>query len=152
NVISDRLQQKLWDAFPSTNSEMLPGKLTLCVGMPVLLRTNDATELCMTKGQDATVIGWDESVGPLGQRVLDTVFVKLEKTKRSVQIPGLPPNVVPLTRRVCHIPVLLEDDTLLSVMREQVTFLLNFAMTDYSAQGKSRPKNPVDLTNCKDHR
>ena len=53
---------------------------------------------------------------------------------------------------VSHITVLLEDDTLLSVMCEQVTFLLNFAMTDYSAQGKSRPRNAVDLTNCKDHR
>ncbi|KAJ7715110.1 hypothetical protein B0H16DRAFT_1261911, partial [Mycena metata] len=25
-------------------------------------------------------------------------------------------------------------------------------ITDYTAQGRSRPKNPVDLTNCKDHR
>ncbi|KAJ7028211.1 hypothetical protein C8F04DRAFT_964254 [Mycena alexandri] len=37
-------------------------------------------------------------------------------------------------------------------MREQVVCLLNFSITDYTAQGKSRPKNPVDLTNCKDHR
>jgi hypothetical protein len=29
--------------------------------------------------------------------------------------------------------------------------LLNFSMTDYTSQGKTRPKNPVDLSNCRSH-
>ncbi|KAJ7753768.1 hypothetical protein B0H16DRAFT_1316716 [Mycena metata] len=151
-VIGQRLQNKLWDAMPSANSEMMPGKLALCIGMPLLLRTNDATELCMTKGQESVVVGWDESVGPRQQRVLDTLFVRLENLPKPVQIPGLPENVVPLIRGSVHTTVLLEDDTLLSITREQITSLLNFSITDYTSQGKSRPKNPVDLTNCKDHR
>jgi hypothetical protein len=146
--ISPQLQRKLWEFPPSTNSAMLPGTLALCIGMPVLLRSNDATELCMTKGQEAVVVGWDESVGPVGQRVLDTLFVKLEKPPRHIQLPGLPENVVPLIRTANHITVLLEDDTLLSILREQVVLLINFSMTDYSAQGKSRENNVVDLTNC----
>ncbi|KAJ7715769.1 hypothetical protein B0H16DRAFT_1339552 [Mycena metata] len=152
--ISDRLQQRLWDAPPSSNSEHLPGKLELCLGMPMLLRSNDATELCMTKGQEASVVGWDETIGPAGQRVLETLFVHLDNlpSERTIEIPGLPPNVVPLVRTSSVITVLLEDDTLLSVVREQVTTLLNFSITDYTAQGKSRPKNPVDLTNCRDHK
>ena len=32
-------QKKLWE-------------LSLCIGMPVMLRNNDATELCITKGQE----------------------------------------------------------------------------------------------------
>ncbi|KAJ7746062.1 hypothetical protein B0H16DRAFT_1313801 [Mycena metata] len=152
--IGSKMRNKLWNAAPSSNSEHLPGKLLLCLGMPFLLRTNDATELCMTKGQESVVVGWDESIGPDGQRVLDTLFVHLENlpADRTVQIAGLPPNVVPLIRTTTHITVLMEDDTLLSVAREQVTGLLNFAITDYTAQGKSRPENPVDLTNCKDHK
>jgi hypothetical protein len=152
NHISSQLQHKLWQYPPSCNSSMIPGTLSLCIGMPVLLRSNDATELCITKGQEAVVVGWDESIGPSGQRVLDTLFVKLENTPRPIQIPGLPENVVPLVRTANHITVLLEDDTLLSVLREQVVMLINFSMTDYSAQGKSRIRNIVDLTNCRDHR
>jgi hypothetical protein len=150
--IDSRLRRMLWEAPPSTNSEMLPGTLSICIGMPVLLRSNEATELSMTKGQEAVVVGWNESVGPHGQRILDTLFVKLQGTSRPIQIPGLPENVVPLVRSTTHITVLLEDDTLLSISREQVVLLLNFSMTDYSAQGKSRPINLVDLTNCRDHR
>jgi hypothetical protein len=49
------------------------------MGMPIMLRGNDAIELCITKGQEAVVCGWDESVGPLGQKVLDTLLVRLVK-------------------------------------------------------------------------
>ena len=150
--ITPQLQRRLWESPPSCNSGMLPGTLALCPGMPVLLRSNDATELCITKGQEAVVLCWDESVGPSGQRVLDTLFVKLINTPRPIQLPDLPENVVPLVRTSNHITVLLEDDTLFSVLREQVVLLINFSMTDYSAQGKSRPWNIVDLTNCRDHR
>ncbi|KAJ7452797.1 hypothetical protein FB451DRAFT_1050601 [Mycena latifolia] len=146
------LQTKLWDAPPCTTNEFIPGKLSLCLGMPVMLRSNDATEMCITKGQEGLVVGWDESVGPIGQRILDTLFVQLVKPPRNIQVEGLPPNIVPLVRTVTHITVLLADDTLLSVLREQVVALLNFGMTDYTSQGKSREHNPVELANCKDHR
>ncbi|KAJ7807889.1 hypothetical protein B0H13DRAFT_2243871 [Mycena leptocephala] len=114
--------------------------------------SNDATELCITKGQEAVVCGWDASEGPAGQQILDTLFVRLVNPPRKIQIGDLPENVVPLVRTVTHITVLLEDDTLLSVLREQVVCLSNFGMTDYTSQGKSRAKNPVELANCKDHR
>ncbi|KAJ7077795.1 hypothetical protein C8R44DRAFT_555952, partial [Mycena epipterygia] len=114
------LQKKLWDALPSATNEFIPGKLSLCVGMPVMLRANEATEMCITKGQEATVCGWDESLGPAGQRILDTLFVKLVNPPRQIQIAGLPVNVVPLVRTVTHLTALLQDDTLLSVLREQV--------------------------------
>ncbi|KAJ7486831.1 hypothetical protein FB451DRAFT_1127073 [Mycena latifolia] len=136
---------------PCTTNEFIPGKLSLCVGMPVMLRATDATEMCITKGQEGAVVGWDESVGPMGQKVLDTLFVKLIKPPKNVQIDDLPPNVVPLVRTVTHITVLMEDDTLLSVLREQIVALINFGMTDYTSQGKSRPINVAELANCKSH-
>ena len=39
----------------STNN--FAGKLSLCLGMPVMIRNNDATELCITKGQEGFVAG-----------------------------------------------------------------------------------------------
>ncbi|KAJ6467983.1 hypothetical protein C8R47DRAFT_990276 [Mycena vitilis] len=84
--------------------------------------------------------------------MLETLFVRLVNPPRTIQIGDLPENVVPLVRTVTHITCLLSDDTLLSVLREQVVCLLNFGMTDYTAQGKSRKKNPVELAHCNDHR
>jgi hypothetical protein len=43
------------------------------------------------------------------------------------------------------------NDHEISLSREQVLVLLNFAMTDYGAQGCARPQNPVDLNSCKTH-
>ncbi|KAJ7108100.1 hypothetical protein C8R44DRAFT_636742, partial [Mycena epipterygia] len=118
--MNDILRQRLWDSAPSTTSEHIAGKLPLCVGMPLMIRTNDATELCITKGQEAVVVGWDAVTGKYDEQILETLFVRLVSPPRDVQIQDLPVNVVPLTRTVTHITVLLEDDTLLSVLREQV--------------------------------
>ncbi|KAJ7502491.1 hypothetical protein B0H11DRAFT_1712356 [Mycena galericulata] len=148
--ITKAIQEQLWNATPCT-SEHVPGTLSLCIGMPVMLRSNDATELCITKGQEATVVGWDAVSGSAGEDILDTLFVKLKTPPKDVQLDGLPLNVVPLPRASFHVTCLLQDDTLVSVTREQVSVLLNFAMTDYGSQGKSRPENVVDLRNCFTH-
>jgi hypothetical protein len=55
--IGPNLQLALWTAPPSTVAEHIPGCLKLCVGMPVMIKTNEATELCITKGQEAVVVG-----------------------------------------------------------------------------------------------
>ena len=47
----------LWTQPPNT-SDQIPACLQLCFGMPVLIRNNDATELCITNGQEARVVGW----------------------------------------------------------------------------------------------
>src|SRR5258705_541568 len=40
--ISDELQDHLWAQLPSENSMKIPGKLRLCLGMPVMIQTNFA--------------------------------------------------------------------------------------------------------------
>ncbi|KAJ6630457.1 hypothetical protein B0H10DRAFT_1693341, partial [Mycena sp. CBHHK59/15] len=149
-TMTDKLHSILWDASPSTSGH-IPGKLSLCRGMPVMIRSNVATELCITKGQEATVVSWDSTMGINGNPVLDTLFVKLINPPKEVNLPDLPINVVPLTRTKNQVTCLLPDDSLLSVVRDQVNVLLNFAMTDYGSQGKSKAYNVVDLANCKNH-
>jgi hypothetical protein len=151
-TLNSKTRRQLWEAMPSMTTDFVPGKLSICIGMPVMLRVNDATELCITKGQEAVVVGWDSGIGPSGQNILETLFVRLVNPPREVNIDGLPVNVVPIPRTVTHVTCLLPDDTVLSVLRDQVVMLLNFGMTDYTAQGKSRLKNVVELTYCKDHR
>ena len=99
-------QREIWKVRHGA-TDHFPGKLTLCVGMPVMIRNNDATELCITKGQEGFVVGWQSYRGPHGKRVLDTLFVELDKPPQQVQIPGLPKNVVPIiksTKTVACVP------------------------------------------------
>ncbi|KAH7905987.1 hypothetical protein BJ138DRAFT_1016924 [Hygrophoropsis aurantiaca] len=143
-------QQVLWSLLPHT-SDHFAAQLKLCVGMPVIIRNNDATELCITKGQEGIVAGWQFSMGSKGQQVLETLFVKLVNPPNDVQIEGLPPNVVPIAKTTRTVSVCLQDDSIVQVVREQVNILLNFGMTDYTAQGKTRPYNVVDLQHCNNH-
>jgi hypothetical protein len=64
--ISPTDQEKLWD-LPYHATDHFPGKLSICMGMPVMIRHNDATELCITKGQEGTIAGWQACKGPHGQ-------------------------------------------------------------------------------------
>jgi hypothetical protein len=76
NTLNPGLQKELW-SLPHGSTEHIPGKLSICVGMPVMLHYNEATERCMTKGTEATVAGWQASIGPHEKPILDTLFVKL---------------------------------------------------------------------------
>ncbi|PBK94437.1 hypothetical protein ARMGADRAFT_1045765 [Armillaria gallica] len=118
--ISMCLQDLLWNAVPSVNDKHLPPVLYLCKGMPVIIRLNTATELCITKGQEGIVYDWKDAIGSHG--------------KKAITIS-------------CSLP----DDTTVRISRSQVHMLLNFAMTDFSSQGKTRAFNPVDLNNCHTH-
>ncbi|PBL04585.1 hypothetical protein ARMGADRAFT_857259, partial [Armillaria gallica] len=129
----------------------IPPTLSLCKGMPIMIRTNSATELCITKGQEGTVYAWTEGTGPHGKRVLEVLFVSLIRPPSEVRVPGLPPNVVPVVRSSNTVICSLPDDTTVKLSRTQVEVIINFSMTDFALQGKTRPYNPVDLNNCRTH-
>lgn len=143
-----QLQTALWSGTPS-RSDHVPATLGLCVGLPVLIRFNDATELCITKGQEATVVGWVEGSEYYDMPTLDTVFVELKNPKKPVRIEGLPLNVVPINRCSTKVKARTPHGAVLDVHRQQVKLLPNFAMTDFSAQGKSREVNVVYWGNCR---
>lgn len=70
-------QKVLWNQSPCANTKLIAGKLSLCVGMPVMIQVNSATELCITKGQKAVVHSWQTSKTPNNVIVLDVLFVCL---------------------------------------------------------------------------
>lgn len=146
--LSQKLKTILWELSPARTGHFA-GTLSLCVGLPVMIRHNYATELCITKGQEGYVIGWDHIIGPDEHEILDTVFIELADPPHTVNIPGLPENVVPLARETRTISCNLPNDEVITVSRSQIELLPNFAMTDFGAQGKNRAKNVVDLHNCK---
>ncbi|KAF8815885.1 hypothetical protein BYT27DRAFT_7078712, partial [Phlegmacium glaucopus] len=150
-LLSQALQQTIWDLPPSSNTKNIPGKLSLCRGLPVIIRLNSATELCMTKGQDAIVYDWQTARGSRGQCMLDTLFVKLVNPPQTVQLDNLPENVVPLTRTITNTQCVLPNDATINISRSQVEVLPNFAMTDYTSQGKSRLFNVVHLSSARSH-
>ena len=149
--ISNELQEHLWNQLPSENSMKITGKLPLCIGMPVMIRNNFATELCITRGQEGYVCGWQSTLGSKKQCVLDTLFVILKDPPKPIKFDDLPENVVPIPKTSTSIEVLLPNDTKIRIIRSQVEVSLNFSMTDYASQGKTRPYNVVDLHNLRTH-
>ncbi|KAJ3516296.1 hypothetical protein NMY22_g14242 [Coprinellus aureogranulatus] len=142
----------LWRQPPHT-SEHIASALSLCIGMPVMIRNNEATELGVTKGQEAIVKGWTSREIPKypGKFALDVLFVELVKPAVPVKLPHLERNVVPLTKISNTIKAFLPNDSAVNLTRQQVPVLPNFAMTDYCSQGKTRPVNVVDLKRSKNH-
>ena len=102
-----------------------------------MIRNNDATELCITKGQEAYVVGWDATEGSQGQNILETLYLELKNPPKNIQLPYLPENVVPISKTSKSIKCILPNDHEINIVRQQVIALPSFAMTDYASQGKT---------------
>lgn len=76
-----------------------------------MIQANAAMELCIIKGQEGTVYGWQLGTGSHGQQVIDMLFVKLIDPPQNVHFEGLPENVIPLVRESKKIECFLPDDT-----------------------------------------
>lgn len=157
--LSKTAREALWMCPPTMNDKFVPAILQLCRGMPVMLRCNDATELCITKGQQGTVLDWDESIGSHGLPVLETVYVSIstppdgvDGKPRVIQFPGLPQNVVPIPKSTSSIWATYPNGREQGLRREQVNLLPNFGMTAHASQGATRQYNSVELSRCFDNR
>ncbi|KAH9924249.1 hypothetical protein B0H21DRAFT_679070, partial [Amylocystis lapponica] len=69
----------------------------------------------------------------------------------SIQLEGLPENVVPIMHQAQDVTCTMPDGTHLSISRDQAAVLPNFAMTDFNSQGRIRPDNVCDLQNCRSY-
>ena len=136
--ITDEIQTSLqvWSQPPSSTDKNIAGNLSLCIGLPVMIWYNFATELCMTCGQEGYVHGWQSRMGTKNQLVLDTLFIKLKNPPSEVQFEGLPLNVVPIYPTTNNIYASLPNDDRIFITRTQVEVLVNFAMTDFWIPGK----------------
>ena len=104
-------------------TQHLPGKPSLCIGMPVIIRNINATKLCITKGQEGHVVGWQAGKGPHGKNILDTIFIKLDQPAKTVNIDGLPENVVPITRGSKNVECIFSSDLKEYIQTSQIWVL-----------------------------
>ncbi|KAF8578085.1 hypothetical protein K439DRAFT_1648860 [Ramaria rubella] len=111
NVLSPELQHVI---------QHCAGKLSICHGMPVLVKHNIATPCCVTNGAEGTVVGWKCSRLTKDKRVLDVLFVKLKNPPVPIHLDGLPLNVVPIGRAAQDIICRLPNDDTLTIMRQQI--------------------------------
>jgi hypothetical protein len=142
SLMTSSLQKQLWDILP-VDSDHLPGKLSLCLGMPVMIKHNEATECSVTNGADCIVVGWQSVLLNSGE-ALETLFVRLLNPKEVIHLEGLPINVVPIRSLERRITCRLPDDSEVHIIRKQVPVIPNFAITDYVSQGKTRLFNAID--------
>ena len=61
--ITDEIQTSLWSQPPSGTDKNIAGNLSLCIGLPVMIWYNFASELCMTCGQEGYIHGWQSRMG-----------------------------------------------------------------------------------------
>ena len=132
-------------------AKLVLGKLSLCIGMLIMIRNNTATEICITKGQEATVQSWQSTGGPLEHSVLDTLFVKLNDSPACIKLDGLPENVMPLTKNSVVTSCQLPDDTSITISHNQVEAHPNFSMTNFASQGKTQKNNVIHLSYSRSH-
>ncbi|EJD34241.1 hypothetical protein AURDEDRAFT_45530, partial [Auricularia subglabra TFB-10046 SS5] len=149
-LITPELRNTYWN-FTHYESSNVPGILWLCRGMPVIVKKNHATECGVTNGSEGVVVDWISHTVFDGKETLDVLFIKLTAADASVQIEGLPPNVVPICSETSEIYCMLESDHKFKLRRHQVHVLPNFSMTDFASQGKNRIYNLVDLHNLYSH-
>ncbi|KAI0037523.1 hypothetical protein FA95DRAFT_1585574 [Auriscalpium vulgare] len=150
NNVPPDMQAKL-HSLPHGATMHIPGVLKLCHGLPVMIKRNEATEVCVTNGAEGTVVGWQSHALDDRREALDVVFVKLTKPPTNVQLKDLPENVVPLAQQSTPIKCNTPNDGNIFISREQVPIVPNFAMTDYASQGRTRPFNIVDPFKCRSH-
>ena len=79
------------------------------------------------------------------------MFVELKSPPTSIQVDGLPKNVVPVYATTNSLCVTLPSDERYYISGTQVEVLVNFAMTDFASQGKTQPFNVADLNNLSTH-
>ena len=150
NIVNTELQNKLWNLSHEL-TEHHPGKLEICVGLPVMIKVNEATECCVTNGAEGVVVGWIAKPISETEQALETLFIKLTAAPTPINLPGLPENVIPLSHLSKTVKCKLPNGTLLEIVRDQVPVVPNFAMTDFASQGRTRPNNVCDLQNCRTH-
>lgn len=144
------IQNILWN-LPPSNSEHIAGKLELCIGLPVVIRKNQATECGVTNGAEGIVVGWKTRKIDKDHTGLDTVFVELNNKNLNIHIEGLSANVVPVQHTPLSVACTMPNGDKRTVKRDQVPLLPNFACTDYSSQGRTRLYNVVDLYSFDNH-
>ncbi len=146
NSIPSVIQNLIWN-LSDTRCCNIPGKLRLCLGLPIMIKKNIATECGVTNGAEGIVVGWKSRPIDKDHMGLETVFVKLTSPAQPFRLEGLSENVVPIQYRTENVSLTMPNGTVQNIDRQQVPVVANFAMTDYCSQGRTRVYNVVDIQN-----
>ena len=117
-----------------------------------MIKKNLATKCYATNKAETRVVDWKcRSLDDIKKMQLETVFVELIAPSTSIQLEGLPLNVVPIYKMQTKVKCMMPNGKVLNISKDQVSLIPNFAMIDYSFQGKIWINNVINLNNCKNH-
>ncbi|KAI0346343.1 hypothetical protein BDW22DRAFT_1405228 [Trametopsis cervina] len=116
-----------------------------------MIKKNKATECGVTNGAEGVVVGWKSRPIDKEHSTLEILFVKLTSPSVNIKLEGLEENVVPVASESINITCRLPNGKQQTINRTQVPAVINFAMTDYASQGRTRKYNVVDIHNCRSH-
>ena len=148
-TMTSSFQEMLWK-LNDDDTENHPGRLSLSVHKPVTIKYNYDTAHGITNSAEGTVHSWD-GYEKNGRNYLNVLYIKLTGKGHDKKYHDLLPiGVVPLTPITRNFVVKIQKKSVI-VRRTQIAAILNFAITDYGSQGKSRPWNIFSVTDCTDH-
>ncbi|TFY65658.1 hypothetical protein EVG20_g5440 [Dentipellis fragilis] len=110
NLIPEDKAQKLLALRPGATMH-IPGVLRLCYGMPVLIKKNEAVELNVTNGAEGIVTGFKSYSITDTKKGLDVVFVTLKNPATPIQLDGLRPNEVPVSKQSIRVQAEMPDSS-----------------------------------------
>jgi len=100
--------------------------------------------------QRPTVVGRKAHYITANKLAAGYLVCEAHKSTNTVQLDGLPENVVPLSKQTISIKCDMPNDDAMCVSGEQVSVLPNFAMTDFASQGRTHPFNVVIIVGAID--
>ena len=134
------------------SDDHIAGYLPLVVGMPVILKSNVATELGLCNGSQGTLVGFSKTIDttdryPAEEIIIDNLeylLVRFPQSKHQC-LPGLPEGVVPIFPIKTTFSFKVSKNKSISISRKQFPIVPGKSITVHAAQGKTLDMVIVDL-------
>ncbi|KAF8120865.1 hypothetical protein EV363DRAFT_1187859 [Boletus edulis] len=129
------------------------GRLPLVPGMPVLITENLSIGCKIVNGTEGVLkdILYKESFDVLNGRNVtrrEAVCAYVEVQTASIEVPGLPPSIVPIFPISTHFKFRTSRTNAFNVSRTQLPILPGWAFTDYKVQGSTMEAAVIDLSSA----
>ena len=171
HVLTNPIRYELLTMGDGCNSGYGAGLLPLVLGMPVMLKNNIGTELCLANGTIGVVIqidvdyrevvDYNDLATPHYLRYQPTVYVHFKEAESLFHLEGLPKGVLPMNKNFGYqsrkMSFLFRKkmkgvDVRATITRKQLWILPAFAITVNSSQGRSLHSAIIDLSEQKQDR
>lgn len=147
SAVTGKQQELLWKVSSSVTVDAL-GRIPLVPGMRVMIvRENLAIQHKIVNGAEGTITDIVYKEDGSGKRYAVCAYVLVEGC--AINIPGLPPDVVPILPCTSYFTYKGSNGAEYSITRVQLPLLPAYCYVDYKSQGRTLTWAIVDVAGCR---